>query len=303
MSKKTTHSKENHSPLLTLITFIFATFTVDASLALKSKAIYGDDNRKDLHEVSDLDLVEAAKSTVALVSKTKLEFDKENNVYKVKKPTLLKSRINLCSSEIFSDQQSLAECSGFIIGENKVGTAQHCIQSQRDCDSYYFVIGFSIQDQNEKSSQEFPADSVFSCQSIHKSGEDIDFSILITDKIMNITPLKISDNTKLKTKKEDSPTNLVLIGHPSGLPLKISDEAQVSKIYQETFKANVDAFGGNSGSAILNEETLEIEGILVEGRKDYSYDIKKECYTRTFYEQDAENTETAVKASLLLPHL
>jgi len=33
--------------------------------------------------------------------------------------------------------------------------------------------------------------------------------------------------------------------------------------------ANLDTFGGNSGSAVFNAETGEVEGILVRGENDY----------------------------------
>lgn len=35
--------------------------------------------------------------------------------------------------------------------------------------------------------------------------------------------------------------------------------------------ANLDTYGGNSGSAVFNDRTGEVEGILVRGEVDYTY--------------------------------
>jgi hypothetical protein len=37
------------------------------------------------------------------------------------------------------------------------------------------------------------------------------------------------------------------------------------------FIANLDTYGGNSGSAVFNEKTGEVEGILVRGETDFIY--------------------------------
>ena len=57
--------------------------------------------------------------------------------------------------------------------------------------------------------------------------------------------------------------------------MKIADGAWVRKNTNPVFfQTNLDAFGGNSGSPVLNSETGEVEGILVRGEIDYSYDSR-----------------------------
>lgn len=62
-----------------------------------------------------------------------------------------------------------------------------------------------------------------------------------------------------------------MIGHPVGLPLKVADDAVVSDPGdgQTYFEANLDTYGGNSGSAVFNARTGLIEGILVRGAQDF----------------------------------
>ncbi|MDA1013172.1 MAG: serine protease [Planctomycetota bacterium] len=61
-----------------------------------------------------------------------------------------------------------------------------------------------------------------------------------------------------------------VIGHPSGLPLKHADGANVRDNDPGAFfSANLDTYGGNSGSPVFNSETNLVEGILVRGDTDF----------------------------------
>ena len=65
---------------------------------------------------------------------------------------------------------------------------------------------------------------------------------------------------------------ILVIGHPAGIPTKISAGANVRDVQDEYFVANLDTYGGNSGSAVFNEKTGNIEGILVRGAQDFVYE-------------------------------
>jgi hypothetical protein len=59
--------------------------------------------------------------------------------------------------------------------------------------------------------------------------------------------------------------------------MKIAPNASVrSNVFVDYFGANLDAFGGNSGSPVFNENTGEVEGILVRGYQDYGWNGS--CY-------------------------
>jgi len=55
------------------------------------------------------------------------------------------------------------------------------------------------------------------------------------------------------------------------LPVKLSGGAAVRNLMGEVgyFTANLDTYGGNSGSAVFNNVTGEIEGVLVRGETDF----------------------------------
>jgi hypothetical protein len=65
-------------------------------------------------------------------------------------------------------------------------------------------------------------------------------------------------------------TAVHIIGHPSGIPAKYAPGATVRDNTPTTFfRANLDAFGGNSGSPVFDSATHEVEGLLVRGATDY----------------------------------
>ena len=62
---------------------------------------------------------------------------------------------------------------------------------------------------------------------------------------------------------------LTVIGYPSGLPLKVASGGRVRTVKSEYYVTNLDTYGGNSGSAVFNSTSGEVEGILVRGENDF----------------------------------
>ena len=92
-----------------------------------------------------------------------------------------------------------------------------------------------------------------------------DYAVIKLDRVPeNRTPLEIRIKGSIKKG-----TELVVIGHPSGLPLKIADGARVTTKRWNFFYSNLDTYAGNSGSAVFNRKTGVVEGILIQGATDY----------------------------------
>src|SRR5690606_7248906 len=92
-----------------------------------------------------------------------------------------------------------------------------------------------------------------------------DYAVIELDRdVVGHTPLKIRRTGSVSVGDE-----LVVIGHPAGLPVKVAGGANVRQLQQDYFVANLDTFGGNSGSAVFNLSTGEVEGILVRGEVDF----------------------------------
>lgn len=236
------------------------------------KVIYGEDNRVDPENATNKLHVKLAKSTAAHVKKSNLTEHKDQ--YLLKNVTLQES-MNICASEKFSQQNSVARCSGFLVGPDLLVTAGHCVPSQYQCDSYLWVFDYKT---DEIADLAVEKSKVYKCKKILNQALDSsvksDYALIQLDRVVtDREPLKFRTEGKVKTG-----TELVVIGHPSGIPTKISAGAAVKKNDQDQyFVSDLDTFGGNSGSAVFDSKTGQVEGILVRGAKDYVMSSKG-CY-------------------------
>ena len=231
------------------------------------KVIYGKDNRKDIYEVRNSLYLDIAKSTAGLVSSSEL-IEKGDHFEVSRKITLGSSRLNLCSDERFSNQPLLPICSGFLIDEDIMITAGHCYQFASSCDSEVWVFDYRMSNASDIDLKTISKSNVYSCKKVIKqvfNGKE-DFSIIQLDrKVTGRAPLKYRKSGKISKR-----SNLVVIGHPSGLPLKVSSNGRViSNKDKFQFTTSLDTFQGNSGSAVIDSTTGTLEGILVSGKTDY----------------------------------
>lgn len=262
------------------------TLLVSASAIAQNKSIkviYGEDNRQDVFESTNPAFVELAKSTAAMIDTGSLKLLSDNEI-EIHSATL--ENRGICSHERFAKQITPANCSGFLVAPNLLVTAGHCIRTAADCNAYKWVFDFKV-DYAEQGKVLIPSDSVYSCkkivsQSLSSATRDDYALIELNRNVTDRKPLKFRRKGKIKTGAP-----LVVIGHPTGLPTKIADGANVRSLQSKYFVANLDTFGGNSGSAVFNTETLEVEGILVRGDTDYVYDRAYGCQVANICKDDS----------------
>ncbi len=269
--------------ILIISSFISVT-TVNAS----SKIVYGIDNRIETYQASPAHQL-LAKSTAGMINSIKV-IDVGN--YKLLPPSSLERSYQMCSDERFIDQPTAVSCSGFLVGPDLLVTAGHCIPNQEACDAKSWVFDYKLNERNKKASLMLPKENVYKCSKVIEArlegyrDQARDYSLIKLDRVVtDREPLKYRVNGKVKDMG-----SVMVIGHPTGLPQKVSPGGTVyinSSPY--SFVTNLDTFGGNSGSAVFNEESLQIEGILVRGAKDYIEDAS--CGTRVnrVAEDDALN--------------
>src|SRR6185295_6557109 len=91
---------------------------------------------------------------------------------------------------------------------------------------------------------------------------------------------------------------IIVIGHPAGLPTKVAGGAAVrDEKPAGYFTANLDTYGGNSGSAVFNAVTGLVEGILVRGENDYVW--KGSCRVSNVCTNEGCRGEDVTKVSAL----
>lgn len=251
-----------------LSAFVFAGCGQEAELQSQSaqpqfetQVIYGEDNRRDWYEADPV-YQQLAESTVGLFYGSDLNTG-SNSV------SVRTSRPNWCSNEPFNNQGTSAFCSGFLVGPDLIVTAGHCIRSQSSCNTTKFAFGFALKSRSHDYTT-LSKDDVYSCAELLTTKVEnagADYAVVRLDRpVKNYRPLNIRRSGTISTN-----TDLVVIGHPSGLPSKIADGASVRSVRSSYFIANLDTYGGNSGSAVFNTRTLEVEGILVRGDNDFVF--------------------------------
>jgi V8-like Glu-specific endopeptidase len=167
-------------------------------------------------------------------------------------------------------------CSGFLVGDKYLVTAGHCITSEADCRSNKWVFDYKV-DSADQLNVSVPSTSVYSCKriisrSLDQASQD-DYAFIELDRaVTDRAPLSFRKEGKISQGEE-----ILVIGHPTGLPTKITDGANVRSLRGKYFVANLDTYGGNSGSAVFNARTGVVEGILVRGENDYNYDSSRGC--------------------------
>lgn len=249
---------------------------LSVSLFASTQIIYGEDGRVEIQDVDSLMVQNLGKSVAARVSHWSLEIKDDNFSYS--DASLLSDMwaAGVCKDEKFANQPTVADCTGFLVGEDLLVTAGHCALDSEgtvnneetfECSSSSWVFDYKIKNGSTELNN-LNVKNLYNCKEVvfGKLTDDEDYALIKLDRpVSDRAPLKMRSSGKLSLNEE-----IFVIGHPSGLPMKYAGDAQVreneNKFY---FSTNLDTFGGNSGSPIFNLNTLEVEGILVRGRTDY----------------------------------
>ena len=92
----------------------------------------------------------------------------------------------------------------------------------------------------------------------------VQFVVGFDRRVAGRTPLRVS------SRKIADGRAVFVIGHPSGLPAKYAGGAHVRDNRRRAyFTANLDTYGGNSGSPVFDRRTKTVEGILASGEQDF----------------------------------
>lgn len=177
---------------------------------------------------------------------------------------------NLCEDEPFREQPTPGMCSGFLIGPDLLATAGHCLS--RGCGSFKVAFNyFYDKPASERNLWQIPNSDIYTCKEILGSYVDsetmLDFGVIRLDRpVEGVEPLTLRSKGKIKAG-----TPLAVIGYPMGIPAKVIEGGETEATATNDryfFVGNLDTYGGNSGSAVFNAQTYEVEGILVRGDDD-----------------------------------
>ncbi len=261
----------------------------------QSKIVYGDDGRKEYFEISDSELLRLARSTVALIDEDDLVLFANENIYKFRGT----NDIPMCESERFLKQPKVAYCSGSLIAPDIILTAGHCVTDIRECQSARFVFDYKLASAHAHLQSIVP-ENVFRCEEIIETFETkngADFALIRLDRaVVGREPLKLAEQ---EPRYDDT---LMLIGHPAGLPTKFTLDGHVRNLIPDQFfTASLDAFSGNSGSSVFDQNTGLIVGVLSRGDQDY--ERANSCYVSKSCAEDGCRGEDVTRISVVKKYL
>ena len=236
-----------------------------ASAQFHPDVIYGQDTRVDLYQVKDKSLLALADSTIALFQ--------ASDVTVLNGAAQLRTQnygdaYGLCKEEPFFSQGVGAFCSGSLVAPDVIMTAGHCVPSAEECAGIKFVFGFDVKKEGVLPDS-VPESQVYGCKELigrEQIETGADWALVRLDrKVAGHAPLRLNLSGAIA---KGAP--VLVIGHPAGLPTKIAGGAHVRDASPDGyFVANLDTYGGNSGSAVFNEASGLVEGILVRGEQDF----------------------------------
>jgi V8-like Glu-specific endopeptidase len=233
--------------------------------SLEQPVVYGEDHRRDVYDYGDQVWAGRVAEFTAALMGDGVDMSNPNDV-RFDNGTLEQGGV--CSDERFAKQITAAFCSSTLIAPDLVITAGHCIDSG-SCEGTHFVFDFYMTSATKLHT--VTKDDVYDCAEVvaHELDNGLDYAIVRLDRVVaGRKPASVDDRAIAVAKG----TPLVVHGYGSGLPLKIDDGGKVREPNageQKHFVANLDTFGGNSGSGVFRRDTGKLIGILVSGETDY----------------------------------
>lgn len=260
------------------------------ALREQQKLIYGTDDRKDAFEVTDSDVQLSLNGVACLIDVADIvdNGDGSSTIRTVK----FGDAMNLCSGERFREQPTSPFCTGFLVGEQLLATAGHCIDGNTLARTRY-VFGFHMTSPTNAnviiSNNDIYRGISIVARKLENAGAD--YALVKLDRaVVGRTILPVRRTGKIMNDRA-----VYVIGHPSGLPVKYAPNAIVRDNSQaKFFVANLDTYGGNSGSPVFDQETNLVEGILVRGDTDFvmsgSCNVSNVCPTSGCRGEDVTRT-------------
>lgn len=293
----------------------------------RGRAIYVRDDRIEAAEVAAMivhpkisKVQVAVKATAALVKRSKLQASPTGWHLSLDEFRPFGS-LPLCQNEKFAKQRVGSYCTAFLIAPNLVATAGHCIGwedvdiSNPGRNTHALVFGFETRNGVER--EDFAPDEVYQISRIIEryregKGEALrDFAVIELQENVSpriAQPLRLAGIAKMQVGVD---TQLGVIGHPSGLPKKVSFISETNRAMEEgsqtEFRAQLNTFHGNSGSPVVFFDEPDVAaGILVEGESDYFIDgqcVRTAVYASQQMCNGRRCSERVTKSALIEPYI
>ena len=209
-----------------------------------------------------------AQGVAALIRKERLIELPQTEFYHLHAKTL--AELGYDPTMRYAQEVSAAECTGFLVDQDILVTASHCIFDEECNADYVWVFNYK---QYGRRHHFINKEDIYTCKKVLKreknANKGIDWAVLALDRPAVLQqPLLYRQAGKIQSNQE-----VISFGFPSGVPMKIILNGRVVDNSAEGFfTASLDAFVGNSGSPVIDPATGIVEGLLARGGLDYHTD-------------------------------
>lgn len=277
-----------------LMSTLVASCTSDREQSLEvgvkaSAVVFGDDDRMDVGDGSPYEIY--ASSVAALVPFSSLAGCTDGRCDLFTSP--YGETVKLCADEKFAAEPTAAICTGFLVADNVIATAGHCVADQAACEALAFVFGFA-HDSTLGDKQTKGLETYACAKLLTTTTTDRDYALIQLERAVVDHPVLPLHDTPASVDDD-----LVVLGHPYGLPLKIMGGGKVLELEGDFLHCNLDSAGGTSGAPVINAGTGEVEGILVLGpARTYTLDTTNMCYRERICDPESCDESWAIPYGL-----
>jgi hypothetical protein len=260
-------------------------------LRARQRAIYGTDDRKETYQKPFPHAAPLVAASLAIVEASDLEHTPKGWLLRT---TPYQTKFRLCASEPFARQPLGCFCSGVLVAPDVVATAGHCVKAAADLEHIRFVFNFALTAEDEPRTI-FADDDVYEATALigrRYTANRTDWALVRLDRpVVGRVPVPFR-----KTGRISDEEPVFVVGHPCGLPQKIAGGARVGlNAVDSHFSANLDTYGGNSGSPVFSAKSLQLEGLLVRGQTDFI--PLGDCYVSQVFPSTGAGGEDVTRAT------
>lgn len=177
----------------------------------------------------------------------------------------------MCHWEPFHGQEAAGFCTAFLVGEDLVMTAGHCVDNF-PCEDMAFVFDYQMALDGTPRTEHLDA---YGCEEIVyvQDDDEADIAVVRVDRNPPARPLCIE-----RSDVPDEGTALASVSHPLGLPKKSADAGVTGQVDGEYIDTTLDTGPASSGSPVLDRATMTVLGVHVTGPESaWAYDAFNLC--------------------------
>lgn len=258
------------------------------STAFPGKAdVYGEDSRKELYDPRVSEIIQKLSQAVSMVYNTTTLNSVDDDFIFFSQATMSDHYqrdhgVPLCEDEPFSRQIAPGFCTAFLITPTLMATAGHCVNGHTRCEQMGFIFEYAKDSPNEDPVSA-PLRHNYRCEAIvgrlynpFEEPEMIsngeywqDWAVLKLDRpVTDREPVKFMEGEPLTLGAP-----LTVLGHPSGLPMKVTEGRVITDDKVRYFNTTLDIYQGNSGSPAFDAYTGDVHGIVIRGSGGDSFEI------------------------------